>query len=48
MPEISLFSPLNIYILLLDRLDHPIDSDSNLTTPLLEMPETLLDVLTHP
>ncbi|KAF4346882.1 hypothetical protein F8388_019711 (mitochondrion) [Cannabis sativa] len=28
--------------------DHSIDEDSNLTTPLLEMTETLLDVLTHP
>ena len=39
LTEIFLFSPPS---------DHPIDEDSNLTTPLLEMTETLLDVLTHP
>lgn len=46
MTETFLFSPLNIYYQIAS--DHPIDEDSNLTTPLLEMTETLLDVLTHP
>lgn len=44
MTETFLFST-SIYQI---ASDHSIDEDSNLTTPLLEMTETLLDVLTHP
>nr|KUM49175.1 hypothetical protein ABT39_MTgene3724 [Picea glauca]QHR90280.1 hypothetical protein Q903MT_gene4303 [Picea sitchensis] len=47
MTETFLFSPLHIYYYIAS--DHPINEDSNLTTPLLEMTEdTLLDVFTHP